>query len=122
MASGLGYGMYGLGLVFYIVFLRESDRLAREARPDEPAKHLQRASWLTLWREHRSRHPYSDLRRRLVVQVAMTCVFVAGGAVLTTIDGPQSSHICRAPESSNESPPRHAALPAKPGSTPLPRA
>ena len=87
----MGFAMYGLGLVFYIAFLRESDRLARECRPHEPAEHLARTSWLTLWREHRSLYPESDLRRWLVTHVAMICIFVAGGAVLTTMDKPRFS-------------------------------
>jgi hypothetical protein len=83
--AGLGYGLYGCGLVFYILFLRASNRLARECRPTDPPNGLPGANWLMLWREHRRLFPESDLRWRLPLRIAMVGIFVAGGTVLTVL-------------------------------------
>jgi hypothetical protein len=79
------WGLYALGLVFYILFLRAADRMEAESQLVAHEEDLYWPRWLALWRLHRRSFQESSLRWQLPLRLAMIFVFMAGGTVLAMI-------------------------------------
>lgn len=68
----VGYLVFLVALIFYVMTWREIWQLVDETRKLESCTNFNRFWWTPAWRVHRTAYPESRLRRRIVVRFLLT--------------------------------------------------
>lgn len=74
--------LFVIGLYFYVRTWRVILAMVSACRADDPSQQFSRLWWLPAWRYHKRRFPESSFRKRIIVNYALTWIWMGSGFAL----------------------------------------
>jgi hypothetical protein len=85
MLIGLICVLFAIGCFFYVGTWRAILAMVHACRADDPSQRFSRMWWIPAWRYHKRRFPESYVRKRIVVNYALTWVWMGSAFALMVV-------------------------------------
>ena len=86
MLIGSAAVLFAIALFFYVRTWHTILEMVQACRADDPSRRFSRMWWIPAWRYHKSRFPQSDVRKRIVVNYALTWVWMGSLFALMVVE------------------------------------